>query len=69
MLKETHYFIIVLMFVLLLAVLLTFFLSYSILPPQEEQVPRRSRPVSVLFNDREYTECPKEATGNSYRQQ
>ncbi len=52
MLREAHYFIIVLMFILLVTTLLTFFLSYSILPPQENEIPRRSRPViSVLINE------------------
>ena len=45
MLREAHYFIIVLMFILLVTALLTFFLTYSILPPKDDDIPRRSRPV------------------------
>ncbi len=45
MLKRAHYFIIVLMFILLITALLTFFISFQIMPPQEEEIPRRSRPV------------------------
>lgn len=53
MIRETHYFIIVLMFILLLTTLLTFFLSYSITPPQEDDIPRRSRPVMTCITDPE----------------
>lgn len=48
MLREAHYFVIVLMFILLVTTLLTFFISFSILPPEEDNIPRRSRPV---FNE------------------
>jgi hypothetical protein len=46
-LKETHYLIIVIMVVILLMALFTFLLTYSLMP-QEDQAPRRSRPV-ILF--------------------
>ena len=45
MLKQAHYFIAVLLFILLLVALLTFFISFQMMPPQEEEIPRRSRPV------------------------
>ncbi|MDO9535257.1 MAG: hypothetical protein Q7J85_07995 [Bacillota bacterium] len=48
MLKETHYLIIVIMVVILLMTLFTFLLTYSLMP-QEDQAPRRSRPVIMLL--------------------
>ncbi len=51
MLREAHYFIIVLMFILLVTTLFTFLISFSILPPQEEEIPRRSRPVLVVLSN------------------
>lgn len=54
MLKETHYFIIVVMIVILLMTLFTFLLTYSLMP-QEDQVPRRSRPV-FMFSASETSE-------------
>lgn len=49
--KGSHYFIVVLMFILLLTTLLTFFLSFSVSPPREDETPRRSRPVFISFPD------------------
>ncbi len=44
--KQASYFISVLLFVLLVTVLLSFIISFQMITPKEEEVPRRSRPVS-----------------------
>ncbi|RJX23655.1 MAG: hypothetical protein C4554_10285 [Dethiobacter sp.] len=46
MLKDTHYFLILLMIIILLMTVFTFVLTFSFFP-HEEPAPRRSRPVSV----------------------
>lgn len=48
MLKETHHFIIFIMIIILLMTLFTFFLTYSMIP-HEEEVPRRSRAVVAQY--------------------
>jgi hypothetical protein len=55
-LREAHYFIIVLMFILLLTTLLTFFLTFTIRLPQEDEIPRRSRPVLSVLNSADLLE-------------
>ena len=49
MLKRAHFFLITFIFILLITAVITFFLSYSISPPREEEIPRRSRPVLASF--------------------
>ncbi len=46
MIKNTYYFIILIMIIILLMTVFTFILTFSFFP-HEEPVPRRSRPVSV----------------------